>query len=508
MAAETCGLSIEMRHARRISLAVLLIGAIPVTGTARNLSLDAWISVELTPYVTEQLRTHPRFKDQSLRFVVLANGNPQARSNALALGIRDRLREAASAVPGVHLAWQPNDPHYRRHGAGGIDCTKSEVDYLVGFELELDEKGLLEVAALAFDVRDGSAVPGFGKTWKGPISSLDYRKLRRAANDPTFRGERDVPYDDTQIDLLAAHLAHDLGCSLLRQTEAEYVVARSRNSVEGAPVGDLVELVGNNLAQFSALSVAPGDESANAVIEGKAHRIDSDLFQYWVTVRPNAADSEQRALSASAYVRLPEQFAMAELFTPSTDDVPGNDGGFLASLEIVEIGEPHACRGNGIDRAAHRDMRSGLLDADCYALSVQSENDAVVFFLNHQLNHGLVRLGDPSCLQSDTARIVKSKEQLRFALPVDALPSTEWAIGDSWPTNPQLDTFYAVAANSSKAARELSQHVRRLPKRCSASVRPGLEGPALRQWLDELARMIEKWQPAIDWRSIRVRNVY
>lgn len=498
-----------MQRSRRFVLAMFLIFAVPVTGASRNLSLDAWIADELTPYLTEQLRTHPRFNHQSLRFVVLGNGNPQARSNALALGIRDRLHDAASAVPGVRLAWQPDDPHYLRHGgSGGIDCTKSEVHYLIGVELSLDDKGLLEVAVRALDLQDGSAVPGFGRKWTGPISSRHYREYRRVANDPTFRGERDVPYDETETDLLAAHLAHDLGCNLLRQTEAEYVVARSENDGKAAMDRDLVELVSNNLAQYSALQFAPGDDAANAVIEGKAHRIDADLYQYWITVKPRGAETEQNALSASAYILLPEQFAEAELYTAQAGPIPQNDAGYLAALKIVDIGGPRACRGNGIGPASRRDGRPNLRQADCFALSVQSEHDAVVFFLNHQLNHGLVRLADPTCMQSETGRIVKSRQQLQFALPVDALPSAAWATGESWPTYPQLDTYYVVAANSSKAARELSQHVRRLPQRCSASVRPGLDGLALQQWLDELARMIEKWEPAIDWQAIHVKDVY
>ena len=501
-----------MQHARRLSLAalsVLLTVAIPATGASRTLSLDAWISTELTPYIAEQLRTHPRFKDQSLRFVVLANGKPQARSNALALDIRDRLREAASNVPGVHLAWQPDDPHYLRQGGStGIDCTRSAVDYLVGIELELDEKGLLEVAVRALDVRDGTTIPHFGRKWTGPISSHDYREFRTLASDVTFRGDRDVPYEDTQTDLLAAHLAHDLGCSLLRQTEAEYVIARPEDSDPTAADGGFVELVGNNLAQYSALTFASGADSANAVIEGRAHRIDADLYQYWIVVTPGNAGTDRHALSASAYVRLPEKFVMAEKLGESIDAVPATENGYLAALKVVDTGKLRACGSSDIDSASRQDRTPYLRDRDCFALSVRSANDAVVFFLNHQLNHGLVRLAEPSCVRSDAARIVKSKQLLLFPLPADAVSSGAWAVGESWMLNPRADIYYVVAANSSAASRELSRLVRRLPTRCSASVRPGLDGPGLQRWLDELTRLIVKYEGAVDWQAVRVRNVY
>jgi hypothetical protein len=132
----------------------------------------------------------------------------------------------------------------------------------------------------------------------------------------------------------------------------------------------------------------------------------------------------------------------------------------------------------------------------------------VVFFLNHQLNNGLVRLADPSCMQRTSARVARSNQQLQFTLPPDTLHSAAWSAAESWQINPDLDTYYAVAASDTKAARALSQHIEQLPKRCSAPVRPGLEGAALRRWMEELTEIMNKWEPAIDWRTIRVKNIY
>lgn len=486
----------------------ILLSVSSAIGASLQAGLDAWMETELLPYVGKQLATHPRFNGQSLRFVVFENGNPQATSNALAIRLRDRLREAAGAVPGVRLAWQPDDPHLLRHGGpAGIDCTRSEVQYLVGIELKFDD-GLLAVGVRALDVEDHTTVPGFGKDWKGPLTTRQYRDFRRIASDPTFRGERDVPYDESQADLLAAHLAHDLGCNLLRQTDAEYVIAGSRNDAGSDPLNGMIELVSNNLAQYRALQFSSKDESSNAVIEGKAHRIDTDLYQYWVTVQAAGDGSGHSALSASAYVRLPEKFTVARAWEGPAATILQNQAGFLAQLGIVEVGEPRACLTKTIGRASPRNSRPYLHNSDCFALSLKSADDAVVFFLNHQLNNGLVRLADASCLRSNSARIVKSNQHLHFPLPQDALPSASWTAGDGWSLYPDLDTYYAVAASDSKAARALSRHVRQLPQRCTASVRPGLEGLALQQWLDELALIVDRWQPAIDWQTIRVKNVY
>lgn len=484
----------------------LLMAGLPAGAASRHADLDTWLANDLAPFIREQLTLHPRFKGERLRFVVLQNGNPQATSNSLAIRIRDRLRESAANLPGVRIAWQPDNPHYLRNtGPGGVDCTKGEVHYLIGVEMNLDESGLLAVEIRALDVEDRTVVAGFRKSWKGPISSHQYREFRRIETDLTFRGEREVPYEASQTDLLAAHLAHDLGCNLLRQTEAEYVITGSRSGAEPGALGGMVELVSNNLARYSTLQFSATDDRANSVIEGKAHPIDEDLYQYWITVQPKDPDSDLQALSASAYVRLPEQFTIAAVSTFQPGPAWKSNANFLASLRIVELQDLSLCAAKSISSRSPGYRRRG---GDCFALAVRSTDDAVVFFLNHQLNNGLVRLADASCLQRASARIVRNGQQLQFALPPDSLPSAAWSAAETWQLQPDLDTYYAVAAADTKAARALSQHIGQLPKRCSAPVRPGLEGIALRRWMEELKAIIEHWEPAIDWQTIRVKNIY
>lgn len=499
-----------MKRLSSLLLAFAFLISVAQTGAAtRQATLEAWIANELTPFVRERLVNHPRFKGESLRFVVLENGNPQATSNSLALSVRDRLRDSVADLPGVRIAWQPDNPHYVQYsGPGGIDCTKTEVHYLVGIEVSLIDGGSLSVELKALDLEDRSIVPGFARSWQGQISTRQYHEFRRIEADLTFRGEREVPYEESQGDLLAAHLAHDLGCNLLRQTEAEYVIAGTSDAVAGDPVSNMVELVSNNLAQYSSLQFSSSDDSANSVIAGKAHRIDDDLYQYWITVQPRDAGSGLQALSASAYVRLPEKFAIAEVVAGTSEPVLHSEPGFLGSLRIVELRESSACLGTRLSGTTQRTRRSYLEDGDCYALAVRSTDDAIVFFLHHQLNHGLVRLADTSCMQSTSAKIVKGREQVKFALSPDFLSSGDWSEADSWQLFPDRDTFHAIATTDSKAARELSKLIRQLPQRCGASIRPGLEGFGLRLWLEELTRTTEKWGPAIHWQTIRVKNVY
>ena len=491
---------------------VLIVTAHSANAASRQVDLESWLSRDLMPYVSAQLTTQPRFRNELLRFVVMTDENPQSASNKLALGLRDRLQNSLADVPGIRIAWQP-EQNTSGTVNGNIDCTKNDVHYYIGIELTEDRNGSANIEVRALDIEDRTWVAGFSRSWHGPLSTPQRRLLRQPETDLSFRGQRGAPYDDSQSDLLAAHLAHDLGCTLLRQTAGEYIVSAADAETSADPVigaTGMIELISNNLADYRAVQNSTTAANANAVLEGKAHQIDDELFQYWITITPIDANSDMPTLSSSAYIRIPEKYSAATLEPEVHVSMSKSDSGFLDTLQIVELRNVRSCAAGNHSYQTSREMNGVYSSAgsDCYALEVGSTADAVVFFLNHQLNHGLVRLADESCSQRTSAKIARTNKQIRFPLPLESLPSSSWAVADSWQLQPDKDTYYVVAATDTKAARALAQHIERLPKRCTASIRGGLEGADLQRWLEELALLTEHWQSAIDWRSIRVRSVY
>ena len=119
-----------------------------------------------------------------------------------------------------------------------------------------------------------------------------------------------------------------------------------------------------------------------------------------------------------------------------------------------------------------------------------------------------MRLAGGDCRRPTTVRIARSGRSVEFALPPDTLATAAWSPGSTWQLQPDLDTYYAVAVTDTQAARAVSRHIERLPIRCSASVRPGLEGYALERWMDELTTIMKRWSLAVGWQTIRVKNVY
>ena len=143
----------------------------------------------------------------------------------------------------------------------------------------------------------------------------------------------------------------------------------------------------------------------------------------------------------------------------------------------------------------------------CSLLQTRAHVDSIVFFLQHQANHGLVRLADGDCRKRTSARIARSGEAVRFPIARIFADSRDLTPTFDWDMEPELDTYYAIVATDAKVARRIANHIDHLPMRCSDSLRPGLEDDQLQVWLEGLATLAAGDARHVDWRAVEVRNV-
>ncbi|MDA0707295.1 MAG: hypothetical protein O2805_11960, partial [Proteobacteria bacterium] len=422
-----------------LTLAIAGIAAVSAYGAPNEANLEQWIARDLTPYVTGQLTSQARFRNESIRFVVLSGENPQSAASELALNIRDRLRDAVSSEPGLRIVLQRDALSVAE--AGKLDCIKDRVHYYIGVDVTEEQRGMVSVDIRALDIEDQSWVAGFTRTWRGRLDASQQSQLARQVADPSLRGERGAPYSESQFDMLAAHLAHELACSLLRQTSGEYVVAGLPDKPDAKADGEMLELVRNNLAEFRALQFATSDVDTNAVIEGKAHLIANELYQYWVTIRPKDSDPALPTLSANAYIRVSDKYASAALIPAVTVALARTSEQFVDNFSVVELRDSDACQAPAFQRRNSGMYDSRYSSSECFALQVDTTDDAILFFLNHQLNNGLVRLSDKNCADRTDARVAREGDTYRYPLPVDTLMSASWAATDGWQLAPDQDTY-------------------------------------------------------------------
>ncbi len=500
-----------------ILLTILVAQAIPAVAQSREKDLDRWLDRDLIPYVRQQLLVHPRFKNETVMFVVLRDNAPASVSNALAISLRDRILAAAVATPGVAVGWQQGrssssldaQPH---------DCTLDEVHYYIGVELtqKLDSSYAVNVRAL--DLEDRNWVTGFGKRWQGNLSTIQRQAMRQSRIDETFLGARDVPFTLAQTDLLAAHLAHELSCAMQKRVSDEYVVATDLREPTAKGLEGTVELISNNLAGRHALTLSSDETRTNAVLSGKAHQIDGVLFQYWLTITPQDVEDDVAALGASAYVILPDTAVVASR-EPVLDKAPAApvkatrspisipNAGKDALISPLELASPASFADCKDGSVAIREAGYMSEVRPCSLLVTEAQADSIIFFLEHQVNHGLVRLAGPECRSRTTARIARKGEFIRLPVAKTSTARRNWSETLDWELDPEFDTFYAVVITDAQVARQVANHMDALPLRCSASIRPGLEDAALRAWLSEFAMLTARASQHVDWRALRVKDV-
>ncbi len=497
----------------RALLAIFCLSLLVARADAAETSLDRWFDRELLPYVTSQLVSHPRFKGESVMFVAFEDNLPTPVSNALAISLRDRLLEAALNEPGI-IVGRRQGGAAAHSGGQPVDCAHDDVHYYIGISLSRRIDGSHGVSVRALDLEDSNWVSGFGKTWHGALSSVQHRAAREVRRDATFRGARDVPFAADESDLLAAHLAHELSCALLRDTGARYIVAEDQAAGPGDELSATVQLVGNNLARHDALELSGDTQKVNATLTGTPHRIDGALYQYWLTITPTEPDTELTTVSSSAYVLLPgyrlaatpdpEPKAVASL--PATVAIPhGGGDALLGPLRILKSQDRRVCAGSG--DSSMRTTTYGESQPQCSALIADARADAVVFVLVHQANHGLVRLGGPECRERTAPHIVTQGRAMRYPVPFTAIGNSEMRETAEWRVAPSVDTYYAVAVSNARAGREFANHIDALPLRCNRSLRRGLENQALHRWLDEFAALAERHAEHVGWRAIQLKDV-
>ena len=492
-----------------IVLTLIITQAIPSTAESREKSLDRWLDGDLVPYVRQQLVLHPRFKNETVMFVVLQDNAPASVSNELALSLRDRLLEAAIDSSGVSIGWQQG-----RSGSAlesrPDDCMRDDVHYYVGLELSQELDSSYSVSVRALDLEDRTWVTGFGKQWHGKLSTVQRQAMRQQRVDETFLGARDVPFTLAQTDLLAANLAHQLSCTLKQQMEEEYVVVTTTNSTVSDDLNRTVELIGNNLANRQALKLTTDTAQTNATLSGKAHQISDVLYQYWLTVTPDSDTDNLAALSVSAYIEIPNARSETLSLDRSLIDreVAAQAPKTVDYQRPTAISIPNAGKDGLIGPLT---IGTSIPGADCLApcslLQTRAHTDAIVFFLEHQASHGMVRLAGENCRKRTAARVARDGEILSFPIAKTTTDSGNWSEIYDWELATSIDTFYAVVVTNSEVARRLANHIDSLPLRCSSSLRPGLQGAALQSWLTEFATITAKASKHIDWRAIQVRDI-
>lgn len=438
---------------------------------AGRIRLDDWTRTELVPYLTEQLTRHPRFRGERITIAALDGAAVTARIDGLTAQLRITLTDALLAQQGLQLSWDgansgSADAACEREGAPG---------YFLGLDVADAGGDTATIKVRALDRQEQSFVPGFGLQWKGRLNRSELAALNTWQADESLRGQRELPYEDQQADLVAAHVAARLSCQLRRRGLDRRLSAPSADSSGQAYAQRIAQLVSNYLArnQHGASDSAPA-----LAISARLHPIDDELSQLWVTASASLDGEALSALATDVYLRRP-----AALQQPSA---------LLSVARLVQSTASGRCSDSRTWRA-ERDVRpvvSGWPATGCVALEVRAERSAYLFALVHPGDGKLQPLFPATCQQDAELEAVAGLR--RFALTSLA--------NQGAPASP---SFYVVATDSRGDARELARHLRLLCRNDTAAMPAG---HILDNWLTEFDRLLQRPSSDAEWRVVRTND--
>ena len=477
----------------------------PDTSFARTDNVERWVASELAPYASKQLGELPRFRDATVQIVVFNGGVPASRTDGLSATLRDELQRRVSGTDGVRIAWRSASGGGARDlPRTGSDCEALRADVLLGLETESLGNDRWRVSLRALDTVERSWIPQMSMEWRGELTRRQRAALRQSVVDNGLRGDRDLPYAAGEPDLIATHLAQDLRCELMRQTWGEYRIEATGPD----PDDPVLNLVRHQISGIGQLDVVGGSGNGNAELVSTSHSVDAGLSQYWIRLTPTDPDGDLRSIGASVYVHS-AQSTPAVAVTPARNAPVGSIASLrpgateiLSSVALVD--------GSRVGGCSYRSTSTYGRQSDgkaCGALSLNTDVDAFVFVVNYQLHRGLVRVGAGSCLSRPAPELVRAGETTIVTLPENSV-ANDWTARDRWSSAPGTDAYYAIAVSNGRAARDIAAHVNALPARCSESVRAGLRGDALADWLRTLENQLSRWGSATDWRAIELQQLY
>jgi hypothetical protein len=456
-------------------------------------SLDEWLQQHLTPYLADTIAHHPRLKNESFAVVRMSDGDIQPRIDGLTLALRRGITDRLAATPGVRMAWLPSSEHHHHHALQSADCGNPlRASYFIGIDSHAMPGDHWRVAVRLFDANEGTWVSGQSMAWHGRIQQQQQQASREIHEDELLRGLRMLPFTSDQADLAAAYFANNLSCLLRQRGLSESRIHVSAQSQHPAAIKTILALLDNYLSRLHQAHITDNPKQADYLLHAELHRIDGDLYQLWMALRPQHSGEHLAGLDTAAYVRLTAASAPASLVnTPTLSSKPR-----LTELTLLHPARPGLC--DTPDPAAMGrlpiDSGEAVSSMDCFWVRAKTEHTEHLFLLFHAPDGRLARItpgrcGDP---HSNGAATSSSTLYPRHGQPLRIAESAG------------IGTLYAVAVADSYLAERLQRHLQRLPDGCAPASADTLNA-GLDSWTRQLDRLLAVRPHRLDWRALRLR---
>lgn len=506
----------------------------PIQGRDKQtLKLDQWVDQSLTPYLSQQLSKHPKFKGQPILIVAMDNGEILPEIDGLRSHIRNRISSALISTQGVNLVNRsPRQNQNHQRSLKQVRCNDADdIRYYIGIDIQRSPlTEAMNVSVRAIDAQQNNAwVSGFGQTSDMSISQRQKDALAQLRSDEYLRGLRVLPFDSNEPDLLASYMAHNLSC-LMRSgnVEGDIRIAVNKSGSSTPATDTTFNLIESYLTRFNEISVTGKPALANTHLKMALHPIDSRRGLYLMSADIERVVDGKRhgGMATQSYIYIdPRQLRTTTATTPTKPVVakpatpavagPGlalTDGnpiaaGIIADMQIVTPSNLADCQAynpwaNGdTARGQQMNLRSG----QCFGLSLTSSQQANVYLLYAGANGKVQRLQPTQCsaLQGSPAK-VQAGQTLRYPAKSSQAKVIEL------DARPGAETVYGIAISDAASAAQFEQLISAYPDICGGQeairITSTQAQPKLRTLADRLNSFKANNQ-GMDWQKISINHL-
>ena len=212
------------RHALKVTLALILVACTQLSNAASNElfggPLGEWLRRDAQKQLTDLLSTHPRFRGERIRVVVMRDGLPATESNGLTQAIRSQLTHKLAQISNVQLVWGET--------LRGCQVPK-KTPYLLGVEVARESRTRHLVRIAMVDVEEGVWVSGAHLQWRGLLTQAE-RQASLAVSVDGVAGTIDKPLAASNRAAVVEQLLASIQCSLQGGVDGSVYIAAADES--------------------------------------------------------------------------------------------------------------------------------------------------------------------------------------------------------------------------------------------------------------------------------------
>lgn len=425
--------------------------------------LDHWVQNQVLPDLQQKLTTLPMFRGQPLMIVGMKDGGLAEQSNSLVKSVQRQIIHSLLATPSILLTNPGNHRSEPATDLNSLSCGLSqEADIFIGIETNKDiATGKVRVSIKAYDANEQLRfLSGLSYDFEDRLNAAYLQALKTDQEDESIKGSRRAPFNDSEPDILAASLSHQLACLLSQSAKEDIVLFPIQPADDSVFLATTTTLVAKLLADYRQITITEDAASANTLLHL------SDLIigakQRLHLISADVADTHKRLMggaSAKAYVRYDILTQLAAR--------PVKERTFAISLfNLLTPTTESQCASRlpwsqGERRRANGDF---LQTGDCFALEASTNEAAELFLIYQNPDHQLQRLLPTQCkLFSDIESAVTGYELMRY-------PSIHGRV-KALDLGKQRgeEGFYLIATKTPEAKAYVKNHLKQISDICDAT---------------------------------------